>query len=550
MLNLSEKGQGWLHYLWRKATTEDDWSKNGKPHPWWDSYSFPPMLNFARFDLSESSYGLLVMARKTPAWREVYGRILDELVRRHTTYWAAIDWLTQFGPDPDRARYPKAYKRLIPKHLWGNYDTPGWVANGIAPWPLSPDPIGSAGNLFFRGFFNLILAIHRDVTGSDKWNHPFAVTGLDDRTFDWTHDGINQFLSDQWANVWHGPHCENTKVWPFCLSAAGLGLQLSDNTLGTQRHWVFDRWTEEFLTKKCMGYDSRGRLKWVGLYYDPLIDFVQGQSALSGLFPAFYVLPQDRALAERMYRKAIAAIGWDKAWLPMMAPASQPRAVTIAYLLAREFGDETTMRRTRKALAKFSNGRFFDAGGGNDLDDFGYFFRFEDAFPRGQESALLMLADIMDGGEWFDAFKPRDRLRFTAPTVEGVDFPNVGVSVAYNDERSSVLNVCTYAATKSRRGEPTRFRITQLPNPGTASVRRDGEAYGAWRVVGANEIEIDAMTDTHQFEIQTGYRGSGERLVTTTRVVTDEPRRPTSPIEIFSATRAVAAGVAACPCCA
>jgi hypothetical protein len=375
--------------------------------------------------------------------------------------------------------------------LWGRYDTPGWVANGIDPWPLSPDPIGSDGNLFFRGFFNLILAIHKDVTGSEKWDQPFAVTGLDDRTFDWTHRGITEFLSGQWGKVWHGPHCENTKVWPFCLSAAGLGLRLSDNTLGGNAHWVFDRWTEDFLKKKCIGFDRRGNLKWVGLYYDPLIDFVQGQSALSGLFPALYILPQNRKLAEEMYRKAVAAVGWDKAWLPLLAPASAPpRGLTLAYLMAREFDDQTTRRRVGKALAKFSNGRFFDASGGGDLDEFAYFFRFQDAFPRGQESALLMLADVMDCGEWFEAFQPRDRSRFSAPTIEGIEYPRMGVSIAANDEQTGVLTVHTYAATKRLRGEPTRFRVTMLPDAGSVVVRRDGDSYGAWRAVAANEIVI------------------------------------------------------------
>ena len=225
---LSSEVRGWLRYLWRKAMTPDDWSRDGEPHPWWDRYSLAPMLSFPRFDLSESSYALLLLARKTPAWREVYTRILDELLRRHTTYWAAVDWLTQIGPDPDRARYPKAYKRLIPKDLWGRYDAPGWTANGIEPWGLQPDPIGSTGNLFFRGFFNLMLAIHREVSGEATWDRPFEVTGLDDRTFPWTHRGIADYLSEQWAKTPHGPHCENTKTWPFCLSAAGLGLQLTD----------------------------------------------------------------------------------------------------------------------------------------------------------------------------------------------------------------------------------------------------------------------------------------------------------------------------------
>ena len=107
---LNDRVRGWLRHLWRKSTTPDDWSKDGEPHPWWDQYSGEPMLSFPRFDLTESSYALLLMGRKTPTWREVYTMILDELVLRHTTFWAAVDWLTKIGPDPDRAKYPKRYK--------------------------------------------------------------------------------------------------------------------------------------------------------------------------------------------------------------------------------------------------------------------------------------------------------------------------------------------------------------------------------------------------------------------------------------------------------
>ena len=47
------------------------------------------------------------MADRTPAWREVYEQILDELIFRHTGWWAAEDWLTQIGDDPERANYPR-----------------------------------------------------------------------------------------------------------------------------------------------------------------------------------------------------------------------------------------------------------------------------------------------------------------------------------------------------------------------------------------------------------------------------------------------------------
>jgi len=149
---LSERARGWLRFLWRKAHVTDDWSRAGRPSELWDDRSNPPMLAFPRFDLLDSSYAVALMADLTPAWREVYAAILDRLVARHATWWAAVDWMTQIGDDPARARYPEWYRQLIPPEHWGRYDVPGWVANGVPPWGLQWDPIAADGNLFFKGF--------------------------------------------------------------------------------------------------------------------------------------------------------------------------------------------------------------------------------------------------------------------------------------------------------------------------------------------------------------------------------------------------------------
>ena len=61
------------------------------------------MASWHRFDLVESSYAIGLMAHITPAWRERYIAILDQLIERHTGWWSAADWLTQFGHDPDQA---------------------------------------------------------------------------------------------------------------------------------------------------------------------------------------------------------------------------------------------------------------------------------------------------------------------------------------------------------------------------------------------------------------------------------------------------------------
>ena len=556
-MQLNDRTRGWLRHLWRKATTEDDWSLGGDPHPWWDQYSMAPMLSFPRFDLSESSYALLLMGRKTPAWREVYTRILDELVRRHTTHWAAVDWLTQFGPDPDRASYPRKYKGLIPKDLWGEYDVPGWTANGIEPWGRQPDPIGADGNLFFRGFLTLLLGIHRAVSGEKTWEKPFEMAGLDDQTFAWTHSGIATYLSDHWAQNPEGPHCENTKVWPYCLSAAGLGLQMTDLTVGSATHGVYDEWLENIFQKRFLSFDGRGNLKSVAFYHDPQLNRTHRGPRAGGLAPAFYILPQNREMAEFLYRNAVASVGWDRRWLPVIGPKSAPRMFTIGLLLAREFGDWTTERRLLSKLGSFDGGRYFNEADENQ-DEFGFFFEFGEAYPRGQESALLMLGDLVDGeAGWSAAFNESDSSKFSAPTVEGVDYPRMGLSSAENNGTRCTLDFQTYVATRSEAGIPTRFRITQIPDVSVVQVLRDGSPYENWTRLSENTIEIETTVGENRFSVYTGYRADASSLGRSeggaeagSGVGTEaHPPARLRPTDLARVSRSLGTANLGCPCC-
>ena len=212
---LDRRSLGWLRYLYRKATTADNWNRDGQPHPHWDNISGPPMTSFHRFDLIDSAYAMALMSDRTPAWSEVYARVLDELVERHTSWWAAEDWMTQFGPDPERSSYPDKYRPLIPEALWGDYDVPGWTANGIEPYGVQMDPVAADGMLFFKGFFGLLLGLHRYVSNDPKWNSPFEMIRDGEHTFTWTHSGVMSHLAEQWHGRQMGCHCENTKIWPY-----------------------------------------------------------------------------------------------------------------------------------------------------------------------------------------------------------------------------------------------------------------------------------------------------------------------------------------------
>ena len=179
--------------------------------------------------------------------------------------------------------------------LRGAYAPPGWIGNGDQR-SLNPDPIAADGNAFFRGFFNLLLSVYAYVTGgTSRYHEPFQVSGYMDRTFTWTQPEFAGFISAQLAARPEGPHCENTKIWPFCVGATGLGLKAYDAVNGTRLHTPFDAWTE-FAQQHYMGRDRRGDLEWFAFYYDPIerqaCTFPDHVTALAALVTLPYIYPQ------------------------------------------------------------------------------------------------------------------------------------------------------------------------------------------------------------------------------------------------------------------
>jgi len=203
--HLNRRAVGWLRYLYQKCITKDDWSADGDPQSWWDKSKFAPMSSFPRFDLHESSYFILLAADRTPAWSEVYERIMDGLASRYVTFWGAVDWMTQFGHDPDRKSYPSPYRgSLIAESLFGSYDAPGWVANGVKhpdrpdDEPIVRDPIDAHAMLFYKGWMTLVLGIRCRVSSSMStaaWSWP----SLDDTAQDkrWNYDTLAKKLESQ-----------------------------------------------------------------------------------------------------------------------------------------------------------------------------------------------------------------------------------------------------------------------------------------------------------------------------------------------------------------
>ena len=474
MTALSERSIGWLRYLFRKATTEDSWDREGLPHEHWDNLSDAPMLSWRRFDLIDSTYAVALMADRTPAWREVYERILDELIFRHTGWWAAEDWLTQIGHDPDRERYPDYYRLLIPPDRWGSYDVPGWTANGTWPWGLQMDPIGAEGNLFFKGFFLVMLGMHLRTTGDPKWNQPFEMIRDGDNTFTWWHSRIAQHLADQWRAKPLGCHCENTKIWPLCLSAAGLGLQLHDTLRQTNYHEAFDAWWARTAAPTYFGFDDTGRpADLVTFYYDPIIDHHHRLPvSIAGFYPAYYLAPQRPAAARALFDAALGAggIGVDAS-----RPLPGPRVTGMTIHLATEWGMQDVANVVRKAADDQYEPTWDRARG-----EFTWGFQLGESHPRGQYNGAMAAAEAMIEGAWTRLATTLPGDRFEEPTVEGVPFPSVTPSEATWDKAARQLHLTLVALDERAAAMPVTLQIRNLPagewraSDGIVTRRRDG----------------------------------------------------------------------------
>lgn len=162
-----------------------------------------------------------------------------------------------------------------------------------------------------------------------------------------------------------------------------------------------------------------------------------------------------------------------------------------------------------------------------------------------------MAAEIAGPGDWTRAFEARYQDKYTAPTVEGIEFPSLGVSQAWNDRTTGTLHVVTYAAAPEKRSATTRWRVANLPSVTSLAVRLNGQPFTRFVPVGPRTIELTTTIDAHQFEIVTGYRGDAARVAEATPPA--EARAVASASLVASvgdgpATNMLATGPG-CPCC-
>ncbi len=187
---LSARSLGWLRYLHRKAHTPDDWDRDGRPHPHWDNRSDPPMASWHRFDLVDSSYAIGLMAHRTPAWTRAVRRDPRSADRAAHRLVVGRRLAHPVRPRPRSGQLPRRLPAVHPARAVGDYDVPGWTANGIEPWGVQMDPIAADGMLFYKGFLLVLLGIRVDDRPTTGGTEPFEMIRDGEHTFTWSHAAI------------------------------------------------------------------------------------------------------------------------------------------------------------------------------------------------------------------------------------------------------------------------------------------------------------------------------------------------------------------------
>ncbi len=311
----------------------------------------------------------------------------------------------------------------------------------------------------------------------------------------------------------------------------------------TNAHGAFENWIE-FAKDNYMGINEQNELEWLTTFYDPLENFTLNGPGAGGITLAYYLLPQSPELGTLIYEAAANAQGWRD-------PTREIQPSPLGLVLAKALGDHTAVARLSAAAERDNEPRWF----GEDMDKFGWWFNLDEPWPRGQGTALMMASEIQEGS-WIESFKVKHLDKYTAPTLEGVDYPTLGVDQAWNDKDSGILFIGTYAAERSRRGEETAWQVTNLPDASDAYVLQNGAELPV-DVTGPNSIRVRTTVDDHRYQIYTGYRGQPTAASNLRESV---PAKMAGGVAFADRTRTAAenakaaesvmlSGSAGCPCC-
>jgi hypothetical protein len=549
--SLSDDALGALKLAHRWANVDDDWTKDGQVAPCWDRWTGWPYMAKLTYDLT---YIIRVMGKysqEIPAWREAVGEIAELCLNRMFQYGAFHDWVEQAGLDPNASRYPYLYyKHTIPRGYAGVYNAPGYCGNGLATamaglfqsfgWAsadnfegkppyvyqhspgvgrkYNPDPVYANGssNMMYKGYMMEQFAQVKHITGTTRYDGKQKLVYDEEIQYEYSPEDIASIMAQQLlggfdengSSLRMGIDCEVGKVFPICVSVAGLGMELWDKLNGTNHTAAYLDWLD-FGAKNWIagGSDPKGPIEWCVPYYDRDLNYSMNlpehQVPLFWTQTALQISVHDRAFAERIYEGAIrkAHIEPDGATRiivgaefvgPMILDDIWGQSAALA--CAHEFGDwdrfEALKLHTEKAygLTRKDGEAYYTCG-------------LNEPWPRGIPNHVMQLTWAGEPGSFKKMYSEPNTAKFSQPTVERVNFPRMTLRQATVDQ-AGTLHVATETGTPGAARKATKFRVTQLRPGATREVTLNGQSFTDFTEISPSEIEISTKIGPRYFTIR------------------------------------------------
>ncbi len=162
------------------------------------------------------------------------------------------------------------------------------------------------------------------------------------------------------------------------------------------------------------------------LYYDPVVDEHVGRGPMGIITPVWYFAPQKREIAQ---------IGWDTAsdfygveGTERITGLEDPAKATMLLQLAGEFCDKSTKNRLWEQAEEHLQPQFDSVSG-----EFTFGLGLDEPYPRGQWNARIMAGWVCERGDWSKIFNHPNFAKYSEPTIEGVDFPEIALREAWWD---------------------------------------------------------------------------------------------------------------------
>jgi hypothetical protein len=233
----------------------------------------------------------------------------------------------------------------------------------------------------------------------------------------------------------------------------------------------------------------------VTFYYDPTIDCHHRLPVgRAGLFPSYFLAPQKPAEARALFAAVLADLGMTAS--PPAAVLDGPQRTPMIIHLAREWGMHALADALRDAADEHYEPTWNDESG-----EFTWGFALNEEHPRGQFNAAMAAAEAMSEGAWSQLFNTAPQQRFTEPTVEGIDFPDLALTQAWWDAQDRRLVLATTPRNEMLVGQPTTFRLTNLPGASAWTVESDGLTVPSTTMLGRAELEVTTTIGTHRYVV-------------------------------------------------